>query len=88
MRCFWLYFCGTKCGAERCGRFLEKVGEVDVLEGTGDWLIGRAQVDDDKGGGGRYKGNPDFRSPDIKISHLRLHENSVISVWSVNNLLL
>ena len=37
--------------AEMCRRFLEKVGKVGVLEGAGDWLIGTAQVDDDRGRG-------------------------------------
>ena len=53
---------------------------MGVLEGARDWLIGKAQVDDDRRGEGRCKTNPDFRSPEIKISLLRLHENLVISV--------
>ena len=46
---------------------------MGVLEGAGDWLIGRAQVDDDRRRRGRRKTNADFRSPEIKISPLRLH---------------
>ena len=44
------------------------MGKVGVLEGAGDWLIGRAQVDDDREGGGRCKTNPDFRSPDFAVA--------------------